>query len=303
VRPITAQPGHTEAEVIATLASRTFVYADCYTITPLVGSPLHYTNARRDVTVVPLGGSVRQTYKSRTVLIQGLKSHTKIGVHVDSQQIQLDYTNENEYQGRLSWPRALLLGYLDGATIKRDRFIASEWGADLSYPWLGGMPWFNGTLTNLTDVGRQTATLNVKSAFNVLDRQMPRSLFTSRCKNVWGDAACGVDRDLFATLVTIASGTPTTSFLPWASATTNYVEGMVHIDNGDSVTRVRKIQKTDGTGLYLASPLDFLPIIGQTFTAFEGCPGTIARCEDFHGGSFLDFFKGFDLIPVAESAV
>jgi hypothetical protein len=107
MRPITAQPGHTEAEVVAALASRTFVYADCYTISPLVGSPLHYTNARRDITVVALGGSVRQTYKSRAVLIQGLKSHTKIGVQVDTQEITLDYTGETEYQERLSWPQAL----------------------------------------------------------------------------------------------------------------------------------------------------------------------------------------------------
>jgi len=303
VRPITAQPGHTEAEVIAALASRTFVYADCYTITPLVGSPLHYTNARRDITVVPLGGSIRQTYQSRNVLIKGLKAHTKIGVQVDEQQIQIDYTGETEYQGRLSWPRALLLGYLDGATIRRDRYIATEWGADLSYPWLGGMPWFDGTLTSLTDVGRQTATLNVKSAFNVLDRQMPQSLFTSRCKRVWGDAGCGVDRNLFATLITITSGTPTTSFLPWASATSDYVEGMVHMDNSDAVTRVRKILKIDGSGLYLASPLDFLPAVGQSFTAYEGCPGTASRCEDFHGSSWRDFFLGFDKVPVAESAV
>jgi hypothetical protein len=302
MRPITAQPGHTEAEVVAALASRTFVYADCYTISPIVGSPLHYTNARRDITVVALGGSVRQTYKSRAVLIQGLKSHTKIGVQVDTQEITLDYTGETEYQGRLSWPQALKLGYLDGATVKRDRFIATEWAPDLSYPWLGGMPWYDGTLTDLSDVGRQSATLNVKSAFNVLDRQMPRSLYTPRCKNVLGDAACGVNRDLFSTLITISAGTPTTSFIPWTGATSNYVEGMVHIANSDSVTRVRKIQKIDGTGLGLAPALDFLPTIGQSLTAYEGCPGTCARCQDFHGPSWIDRFKGFDKTPVAESA-
>jgi hypothetical protein len=302
MRPITAQPGHTEAEVVAALATRTYAKADCYTITPLVGSPLYYTDAQDDVTVVALGGSVRRTYKSRAVLIHGLKAHTKIGVQVDTQEITLDYSGETEYQGRLSWPRALLLGYLDGATVRRDRYIATEWAPDLSYPWLGGMPWYDGTLTDLSDVGRQSATLNVKSAFNVLDRQMPRSLFTARCKNVWGDAACGVDRDIFSVLITISAGTPTTSFLPWTSATSNYVEGMVHIANSDSVTRVRKIQKIDGSGLYLASPLDFLPAIGQSFTAYEGCPGTTARCQDFHGGSYLDFFKGFDKVPVAESA-
>jgi hypothetical protein len=304
VRPITAQPGHTVEEVEAALASRNFVYADCFTITPLIGgSPLYYTNARRDITVVPIGGSIRQTYKSRAVLIEGLRSHNKIGVQVDEQQVKLDYTSALDFQARLSWPEALKLGFLDGATIRRDRFVATEWAPDLTYPWLGGMPWNNGVLTSLSDVGRQTATLNVKSALNVLDRQMPKQLYVSRCNNVWGDAACGVDRNDFATVVTISAGTPTTSFLPWTGASSNYVEGMVHIANSDSVTRVRKIQGADGTGLRIAPPLDFVPSVGAAFTAYEGCPGTIARCQDFHGGAYLDFYAGYDLIPVAESAV
>lgn len=303
MRPITAQPGHSVAEVEAALASRIFVYADCFTITPLVGSPLYYTNARRDVTVVPIGGAIRQTYKARSVLIQGLRSHVQIGLSIDEQQIQLDYTNELDYQARLSWPRALLLGYLDGAKIRRDRYIATEWAPDLTYPWLGGMPFFDGVLSTLSDVGRQTATLNIKSAINVLDRQMPRSLFTARCKNTWGDAACGVDRNAYASHVTIASGTPTTSFLPWTGGGPNFVEGMVHIDNSDSVTRVRKIQSADATGLWLVYPLDFLPVVGQSFTAYQGCAGLATRCQDFHGGSWQNFFLGFDKVPVAESAV
>jgi hypothetical protein len=69
------------------------------------------------------------------------------------------------------------------------------------------------------------------------------------------------------------------------------------------VTRVRKIQGADGTGLRIAPPLDFVPLVGAAFTAYEGCPGTIARCQDFHGGAYLDFYAGYDLIPVAESAV
>lgn len=303
MRPITAQPGHTEQEVVDALASRNFAYADCFTITPIAGSPLYYTNARRDITVVPIGGSIRQTYKARSVLIEGLRSHNKIGVTVDEQLVKLDYTNALDFQARLSWPEALKLGYLDGAKIRRDRFIATEWAPDLTHPWLGGMPWNNGVLTSLSDVGRQTATLNVKSALNVLNRQMPKQLYTSRCNNVWGDAACGVDRNAFATLVTISGGTPTTSFLPWTGASANYVEGMVHIANSDSVTRVRKIQGANSSGLFLVYPLDFVPEAGQSFTAYEGCPGTIARCQDFHGGAYLDFFAGEDLIPVAESAV
>lgn len=302
MRAITAQPGHTGADVIAALASRNFVYADCYTITPLIGSPLHYTNASRDMTVVPLGGSIRQTYIGGTVLVQGLRAHIKIGVEVDEQQIVLDYKNELDYQARLPWPKALLYGYLDGASIRRDRFIAGTWGDDLSYPWLGGMPMFDGIVAGVTEAGRQSATLSVKSAINVLDTEMPRDLYRPRCKNTWGDSNCGIDQSTFASIVTISSGTPTTTFLPWTGATANYVEGKVHIDNGDSVTRVRKIQRADTTGVWLVYPLDFVPVIGTTFTAFPGCPGTMTRCQDFHGSSWMNRFKGFPFIPVVESS-
>jgi hypothetical protein len=303
MRPVTAQPGYVEADVDALLASLNFVFTDCYTVTPIIGSPLYLTDASRNVTVVPLGGSIRRTYVGGTVLIKGLRSHMKIGVEVDDQQVNLDYTNEPDYQARLPWPRALLLGYLDGATIRRDRFIAGAWGDDLDYPWVGGMPMFDGIVSGLTEVGRQSATISVKSALNVLDTQMPRDLFRSRCKNQWGDLNCGVDQSAFASTVTITSGTPTTTFLPWTGAGANYVEGKVHIDNGDSVTRVRKIQRADATGLWLVYPLDFAPEIGSTFTAFPGCGGTMTECEAYHGSDWRDHFKGMPFIPVVESAL
>lgn len=302
MRPVFAQPGYTEADVDAALDSRNFVYTDLFTIKPIIGSPIYLTSARRDVTVVPIGGLIRQTFKARSVQIQGMRSHTKVGVSVDDQTIQLDYTNEIEYQARLPWPKALLLGYLDGATISRDRAIATAWADDLSYPWMGVMPMFDGIVAGLSSVGRQTATISVKSEMNVLDTQMPRDLFRTRCKNQWGDLQCGIDQSVFATTVTIASGAPTATFLPWTGASADYVDGKVQMDNGDSVVRVRQIQRADATGLWLVYPLDFLPVIGSTFTAFPGCAGTMTRCEDFHGPTWMDRFKGFPFIPVAESA-
>lgn len=302
MRPITAQPGHISADVTAALASRIFVYADCYTITPKVGSPIYYTNAQSDVSVVPIGGSMRQTYKARTVLIAGLKAHLKIGIEVDEQSISLDYSASNDYQAALPWSKALLQGRLDGATIARDRFVALDWAPDLSYPWLGGFPMFRGSVSGATSVGRQSATISVKSMLNVLNRQMPRSLYVAQCKNTWGDAACGVDQSTYAVTATITSAA-TSTFLPWTSATTGYAGGKVNIDNGDGVTRVRSILKSDTTGIWLVYPLDFAPISGQTFTAYPGCAGTMTRCQDFHGGSWMNYFKGFPFVPTAETGI
>jgi len=302
VRPITPQPGHSEADVVDALASKNFIFANCYTIAPLVGSSMYYTTARGDVTVVPLGGVMRQTYKAGTVLIAGLKAHNKIGVEVDEQTISLDYSLNPDYQARIPWPKALLQGLMDGATIRRDRFIALEWLPQGKTDWLGGMPMFAGRVSNLSSVGRQSAQLSVKSEINTLSNQMPRSLFTARCKNTWGDTACGVDKSLFAVTATVTSGTPTRTFLPWTSANASYVEGTVHMDNYDSVTRVRKIQKADNTGLWLAYPLDFDPVVGQTFTAWPGCAGTQTECQVYHPSDWQNRLKAFPYVPVVEQA-
>jgi hypothetical protein len=302
MRPVTVQPGYDEADVDALLATRSFNFTDLFTITPLVGSPLRLTDARKPVTVVPVGGTIRQTYQTGSVIIKGLRSHTKIGVSADEQQITLDYRNEPDYQGRLSWPEALKLGYLDGATVQRDRAVAAHWADDLDYPWLGVFPMFRGVFSGLSEVGRQTATISVKSELNALGIQMPRDLFLPNCKNTWGDLHCGVDQSIYAQIVTISAGTPTATFLPWTGASADFVEGKVYIDNGDGVTRVRKIQRADTTGLWLVFPLDFLPIIGSTFTAYPGCAGTTARCLFFHGADWVNRFAGTPFIPVAESA-
>lgn len=302
MRTVYPQPGHVANEVHDLLASKGFVYTDCYTVTPRSGDPMLYTNARGNVTVVPIGGTIRKTYKSREVLVSGLRSKTKIGLEVDEQTIKFEYTDDPTFQNYVTWPKALLLGLLDGATVRRDRFFAADWAPDLSYPWIGGVQMFNGIVSGLRDVGRQSATVSVKSAINILDTQMPRDLYVPSCKNIWGDFACGIDQNAYAVTAT-CSGTPTPVFLPWTGGTSDYTEGKVFIDNGDSVTRVRKILKADGTGIWLVYPLDFVPVAGQMFTAFPGCAGTMTRCEFFHGANWRDRYKGFPFIPVASAAV
>lgn len=299
MRPITAQPGHTEAEVIAAMDSGQFVFADCYTITPKVGDPLRYTAVQEDVSVVPLDGAIRVTYEARKVLIQGLLVKTSVGIEVDQQQVQLDYSADLVYQSYLSWPQALLTGRLDGATIRRDRFIATSF----KDPWLGGMPMFLGLVSSLSMVGRQTATVNVKSDLVVLDVQMPQDLFEPNCQNTWGDSECGVVQAAFAVSATVGAS-PTRSIIPWSGATADYALGKIHYAAGDAVTRVRTISRVAGGNLYLAYPLDFDPVAGDTFIAYPNCRRQKDNCVTYHGDpTWKTRFKGFPFVPVAETAI
>ena len=307
MRPITAQPGFTEADVEAVMDSGQFVFADCFTFIPKVGSPLRYTNAQQDVSVVPVGYLMRETYQSRLINIQGLRVKINLGVEVDEQQVQVDYPATMVYQAALTWAQALLQGRLDGGRIRRDRYIAARWGdggGDKTV-WLGGFPMFKGLVSTLDKVGRQSATVNVKSDLILLNKQMPDSLWEAQCKNTWGDHACGVDQSLWAVTGTIGAS-PTRSVIPWTGAVSDYNGGKIHISNSDDVTRVRTISRVSGGSLYLSYPLDFDPVAGMEFTAYPNCGRTsdpTFGCPKFHGDpAWRSKYKGFPFVPVAETA-
>jgi hypothetical protein len=299
MRPITPQPGFTESDLTDLLASRQFIYADCYTIIPKTGDPQRYTSAQRDVSVIPLDDAQRRTYAAGKVLIDGLLIKTSVGVEVDEQEITLDYSDQPDYQNHMTWAQALLRGRLDGAHLRRDRFFASSWGS----PWVAGVPMFLGLVSSLTAVGRQSATVSVKSDLVLLDVQMPRDLFEPNCKNTWGDDACGLDQSDFATAGTIGAS-PTRSIIPWSGSSTDFTLGKIHISSGDSVTRVRTISRADASYLYLSYPLDFDPVEGNNFTAYPNCRRLKDNCITYHGDpDWRTRFKGFPFVPVAETAI
>lgn len=300
MRPITAQPGYTSDGVQALMKTAQFVYADCFTIIPKVGDPLRYTNAQQDVSVLPVDGVARQTYQAQKVVISGLRVRNNLGVEVDEQEVDISYPDTPIYQASLTWAQALLQGRLDGARIRRDRFVAEDWGK----PWQGGFPMFVGLVSTLDKVGRQSGTIHVKSDLVLLDTQMPRDLFEPNCKNTWGDDGCGVVQSSYAA-VGVIGPSPNRSTLPWSGADAGYALGKVHITNGDSVTRVRTISRADDDFLYLTYPLDFDPAEGMEFTAYPGCQRTMDEdfgCPRFHGVDWVKYFKGFPFIPVAETA-
>lgn len=307
MRPITAQPGHTEEETEAALRSGQFVFADCYTFEPKVGDKLRYTTAQRRVSVVPVDDVVRRSYEAQGVIITGLRVMNQLGVEVDQQEVNIDYVSSPIFQNYLTWPEALLQGKLDGARIRRDRYIAKAWDPNPmgETDWLGGMPMFNGLVSSLNGVGRQSASMSVKSDLVLLNIQMPQYLFETNCKNTWGDPICGVVQNDWAVAGTMGPA-PTRSVIPWSGVSAHYNQGKVYVENEDSVTLIRTISRVDADNLYLSFPLDFDPMEGQEFTAYPGCPRTMDAtygCPKYHGSNWEEFFKGFPFVPVAETAL
>lgn len=302
MRPITAQPGHSAAEVEDALESGQFVFADCYTIIPKVGDVMRYTSTQQNVSLIPLDETVLyKTFYAKQVIISGLLVKNSIGIEVDQQEVGLAYPQGIAYQGYLTWAQALLQGRLDGARIRRDRYIATAFnGANTD--WLGGFPMFLGLVSSLTTVGRQSATVNVKSDLVNLDVQMPKDLFTPNCNWTWGDPNCGVDQEAFGVNGTVGAS-PGRSTIPWGGATAAYALGKIHIQGGDSVLRVRTISRVAGGNLYLSYPLDFDPAPGDPFRAYPNCKRMKDNCILYHGGDWVNKFRGFPFVPVAETAI
>jgi len=298
VRKVTAQPGYALSDVTALLASGQFVWAECFTIAPLEGPVMRFTDVQEDVSIVGWNDVSRYSYKARDVILTGLRARSTIGVEVDEQDISIAYSDSSLFQTWLPWPQALLQGRLDGATVSRDRALASAFGA----PWIGVTRMFSGQVSSLDAVGRTISHFKVKSGLERLNIQMPRDLYVPTCKNVWGDTRCGVNQSDFAALGTIGAS-PTRTSIPWASSAASYAGGKIHITNTDSVTRVRSILRADATHLTLTYPLDFDPVAGMEFTAYPGCPRTMTGCQVFHGATWMNFFAGAPFVPVAETAL
>lgn len=295
MRPITAQPGFTGADLLALLATKRFIYVDCYTINNKDGISLYYTTAQRAVDIdasVEAGTPV--SYTSRDTKVSGLSSETSVGITVDEQELHFGYTAGQKYQG-IPYAQALLTGRFDGAIVRRDRYFAENWGS----PWVGGVPMFVGFTSTLDKVGRSAATFKVKSVLVKFDTNMPRKVMQSGCLHVFGDPGCTIDRGLYQTAGNTLAGT-TDSIMFWAGATAKMKNGIVQVVDLGGATEVRTIDSVDvGVALNLSYPLDFVPSVGAAFVAGEGCDHTYARCGEFSNQAN---YQGFPFVPVAETA-
>lgn len=299
MKPVHAQPGYTTGDAEALLASRQFVYADCYTIIPMIGDVMRWTAAPINVNAVPLDGTTSGPvpFYAHAITIEGMKYKTSVGTDVDEQQVKLGYTRDNKlWQGILTLPQAAQLGRLDGAKVRRDRFFAPAWGA----PWVFGMSMFGGRASSLTEVGVLTATLSVKSDMVLFAVQSPRALWIAQCVHSFGDTGCGINPEDFMQNVLVEAGS-TASIINWAGITGSFAMGVVILEGSDSVDRTRTILRvTPGVSAKLIYPLDFTPAAGTPIKFYPNCQRIFANC--LWGVDKANHFMGFPYIPVSEVA-
>jgi hypothetical protein len=281
VRPVTLAPGKVLGDFTALLASRQFLYAEAYTFRLIDGTVLVYTDAQRDFTVPPCDGSlIQETYVAGDVLVKGLRFKIGTGsdstggdpsasIEVDEQTVTL-YPNSNSDSPSMvaGVPFLIAVGRrcFDGATIQRDRWY---FDGSLGNP-VGGMPMFYGLACSVEAQSRTQVVLKVTSDIVLLSQQMPRNLYQPNCQYTVYSTGCGADKSAFV-VHDVVGASPTISFIPWTSATTQFTAGTVFFENGSCVGQERSIRKADATGLWLTYPLYELPIAGDQFAAYPGC--------------------------------
>lgn len=295
MKPVTAQPGYTAADLIALLATKRFTWIDAYTFINKDGVTLCYSTAKRNIQVTnPVAGGPPVVYTSREVKVSGLDVDVSVGVEVDEQEMKLDYSPTQNYQG-LPFSQALMNGKFDGGVVRRDRYFRADWDS----PVIAGVPMFVGNVSTLDKVGRSESTMKVKSDCTVFELQMPHKVYTPGCLHVFGDPGCGIDRTAFSTSGTTLAGS-TDSIINWAGATELMAKGTIQILDLGGATEIRTIDDVVvGSQLLLSSPLDFEPAVGTSFVAIQGCLRTYAACGTYANTAN---YLGFPFVPVAETA-
>lgn len=285
---------------LASDAARNMVFADVITFELIGGTDenyrLRYTTAQHDVTAIGLDGDPAfRTWRARDMQISGLRARQSIGTKVDEQSMTLTPSEDALIQG-VAARQAILMGALDGAIVRRDRFYYADFGQ----PPIGGAQKFLGLVGPFTAMGRMDATLKVRSGLALLDQQMPKHLTQPSCLNRVFDAQCGLDEATHAVHTTVSAGA-TTVRIPIVGHSADFALGRVFFEDMGLVGVWRGIKASDGVGLTLYEPLPRAPLTGEAVTIIPGCDRLKASgCTRLAN---LARFRGFEHVPQPEKAL
>ena len=285
-------------ELVNFLASNSkFKFADCFTIMLADDETvLRFTSTQGNILATPPGEDDPVLFLAGQVLVRGLKLRSTIGTDVDEQDITL--TCKTNYTiGGVPFIKAIRLGLLDGARIKRDRFFLEEDWTTI----VGGVTLFSGRVSSVDRIGILEAGLKVKSDLVLMNISMPRNLYQPACLNTLFDGVCSLIKSNFAEQGEVEADS-TTTVINWASATADYFDlGTVLFENGQNVGARRTIRRSTGSSLLLVFPLEFEPSAGDDFVAYPGCDKTQATCVNKFNN--VANFRGFPFVPVPETAI
>lgn len=267
------------------------------TITAETPISLYYPNKATRTLVYASGGQtgpfmVRKGKRTRVTW--------KAGLAVDKLNFAVIPEDATILNG-LSWRKAAMYGFFDGATVQLDRAYMASYG-DVS---AGTVLMFLGRVGEL-DIDGMEINFSINSHLELLDIDLPRNLFQPGCVNSLGDAACGVPLSTLGINSTIIASTTNSVLYAVLNQATDYFSlGKVKMTSGANNGLWRTVKKyTSGGILQLSTPFPVAPVVGDTFIVFPGCDKTkdLSGCGKF-AGSPDTRYRGFRFIPQPETAV
>ena len=246
-----------------------------------------------------VGGTV---YSSRAPWLKRSQWNVSNRMEVPSLKVTLAALNDS-FAGGANIKLQIHNGLFDGATFLLSRVFMNAPGNTAA---LGAIDLFGGSVSGI-DLTGIAADITIKGKVNLLDQNAPRNVFQVGCNHAFCDAGCTLGRASFTTSYTVGTS-PTTSFIPWASAPANpgrYVNGTMALTGGAASGQRRNIAIADSSGLTLAYPLYVLPSAGDAFTAFEGCDKSFAASGSVQSCTArgnTQNYRGFEFVPPPNSA-
>lgn len=274
-------------------SNRNVCVADLWTFNLLNGTVLRYTTAGIDIT---FGG---------TIWVHGLriergKIKLTIGTQVDSLQVDC-YPASTDMVGGNTFAKLAVSGGLDGCYVQLDRAFLSAWNE----PVVGIVPKrFYGRVADVQG-GRSKLSLTIKSDLDLLNLQMPRTLFQPACSHSLYDGGCTLVKSVFTVTGTVSgSGGTLTQFNTSLSQVDQYFTlGVISFTSGANTALSRSVKAyLNASGqITLTLPLPSAPADGDAFTIYPGCDKTAVTC--LNKFSNLPNFRGFPYVPNPEQAL
>ena len=269
-----------------------FLMVDLYTLTLLGGTTYRWAGSDTDIS---LGGNtfLAAVDQGSYPLIERGEIRQARGLEVSTLDITL-HTGDTALILGVDASLAAHNGALDGARVKVERVIMPTWG-DTSN---GSLVLFEGMVAGV-EPGSTNCVLHINSDLQLLQIQMPRTLFTPACANAFGDSSCGINIATLTVAKTTGVGS-TVSVIYGASGPADqyYQNGLVNYTSGANTGTTRAVTSFVGGVLTLVTPLAFPPATGDTFTVSPGCARTTAACAGFSNSTR---FRGCPFIPFPET--
>ncbi len=266
--------------------------ADLYTIRLSNGTVLRWTSAERPITA-----------NSQTWLVGPGIERTRVkwntGIEVDSMQLTITTDEARPISmGGISLFAYIGRGGFGRARVQVDRAF---WGANDSKP-TGALLWFAGRVSEVREVDRLGALLDVKSDLELLNVLVPRELYQSQCLRTVYDMECGLQAAAYqvAGQATSGSSVGRTQFSSSIANPSGYFDlGTLTWTTGPNAGVARTVKSQIGGDFVLLSPLPAAVDPGHAFTVVPGCDGLQQTCS----GKFNNIgrFKGQPYIPQADT--